>query len=121
MNPNRRDHQLCAALPCCHFNTNPYDPGFGLCWSSVGDEPCYGPPQLGTPQHPTSGEDVCQRMNTNRRDHQLCAALPCCHFNANPYDPGFGLCWSIVGDGPCYAPPQLGTPQHPTSGEDVCQ
>ena len=122
MNPDRRDPQLCAALPCCHFNTNPYDPGFGLCWSNVDDGSCYAPDDANIydpthtltdiPQPPTSGEDVCERMNPNRRNHQLCAALPCCHFNTNPYDPGFGLCWSIVGDGPCYAPPPQGVVWH---------
>jgi len=86
----------------------------------------------GWTRHPDTGEDVCERWNPDRRNQQLCAALPCCHFNLNPLDPGFGLCWSDVGAGLCSAPecpveePESGSPcGHPAGeqcsyGEECC-
>jgi len=86
----------------------------------------------GWTRHPDTGEDVCERWNPDRRNQQLCAALPCCHFNLNPLDPGFGLCWSDVGAGLCSAPecpveePELGSPcAHPAGeqcsyGQECC-
>merc|ERR1719431_1488181 len=64
----------------------------------------------GWTRHPDTGEDVCERWNPDRRNQQLCAALPCCHFNLNPLDPRFGLCWSDVGAGLCSAPATTGAP-----------
>merc|ERR1712087_867391 len=111
------------------------------CWlktSSVGapgpdDEYMWGfPCSAGSPGHlptspsPTSatpgpwsgptGEEMCEWRNPNRRDQQLCESLPCCHFSTNPYDPGFWLCWSDVGDWPCYKPPGYRGPPPPCYG-----
>merc|ERR1712087_388820 len=70
---------------------------------------------LGPWSGPT-GEEMCEWRNPNRRDQQLCESLPCCHFSTNPYDPGFGLCWSDVGDWPCYKPPGYRGPPPPCYG-----
>jgi len=86
-----------------------------------------GPARHPRPQpsrRPLTGEEVCESRNPDRRDQQLCAALPCCRFHQNPLVRGSGRCWSAVGAGRCIPPecpaaaPELGSPCGHPAGEE---